>query len=436
MASAVSSRQRVTSGIGQLDLLLGGLFIGDNVAWHDDSGNLASAFCLNFLQTSETQEKPIIYVSFDRSPRNLLEKLGQLADYRNLTILDCFTWGKGAGSDVFLRFYREPVHEWPCRIVRVDEPRRVSQVMEALYGLVATMTEDVRLVFESLTGMQELWGGEEEIVRFYTHSCPRLYELNTVAYWIMEKDAHTSRFRAQINQIAQVAIELSVKRGTTSLTILKAENRGMDNLHRPYHYWTKDSIITFEDEKRTSGRIELGLRLKDIRTKRGLSQTELAKLVGVTPSTISQVESNLIYPSLPALLKIAEVLSVEVSSFFQNRAHVQRRLHFPGSDAVEVKLADIPDEGVIVKKLTPLDYDPKAEPFLIEIAPETKLPSHFFIHKGDEVGYLLAGKLHMTVEKTIYKLRPGDVVYLTSDIPSRWVNPDPVAARLLWITVK
>ena len=166
MASAVSSRQRVTSGVGQLDLLLGGLFIGDNVAWHDDSGNLASAFCLNFLQTSETQEKPIIYVSFDRSPRNLLEKLGHLADYRNLIILDCFTWGKGAGSDVFLRFYREPVQEWPCRIVRVDEPRRVSQVMEALYGLVATMTEDVRLVFESLTGMQDLWGGEEEILRF------------------------------------------------------------------------------------------------------------------------------------------------------------------------------------------------------------------------------------------------------------------------------
>ena len=210
----------------------------------------------------------------------------------------------------------------------------------------------------------------------------------------------------------------------------------MDNLHRPYHYWTKDSIITFEDEKRTSGRIELGLRLKDIRTKRGLSQTELAKLVGVTPSTISQVESNLIYPSLPALLKIAEVLSVEVSSFFQNRAHVSRRLHFAGTDAVEVKLADIPDGRSGREKAHTLGFRSKAEPFLIEIAPETKLPSHFFIHKGDEIGYLLAGKLHMTVEKNVYKLRSGDVVYLTSDIPSRWVNPGPGGATLLWITVK
>ena len=108
MVSPSLPKQRVASGVSQLDRLLGGLFIGDNVVWHDDAGSLASVFCLSFLQTSEAQEKPIIYVSFDRSPRNLLEKLGHLADYRNLTILDCFTWGKGAGSDVFLRFYRDP----------------------------------------------------------------------------------------------------------------------------------------------------------------------------------------------------------------------------------------------------------------------------------------------------------------------------------------
>ena len=42
----------------------------------------------------KSQEKPIIYVSFDRSPRNLLDKLGPLADYKNLVILDCFTYGR------------------------------------------------------------------------------------------------------------------------------------------------------------------------------------------------------------------------------------------------------------------------------------------------------------------------------------------------------
>lgn len=435
MAENKTGRHRVASGVSALDRLLGGLFIGDNVVWYDDAGSLASVFCLNLIQSSQSEKKPVIYVSFDRSPRNLLERLGPLAENPLLTIIDCFTWGKGAGSDVFLRFYYEARPEWPCRIIRVDEPRQVNQVMDALYGILADFSVDVRLVFESITGMQELWGGEDHIINFYSHSCPRLYELNTVAYWIMEKNAHSSRLRAQINQIAQVSVKLAIKRGITSLTILKADRRGIDNLLRPYNYWTREMAITFEDEKKTSGPLDLGLKLKEIRTKRGLSQTELAKLVGVTPSTISQVESSLIYPSLPALAKMAEVLNVAVSSFFHSVGEKIKKVVFSSQEAVKVKLPDTSEEMVLLKLLTPVDFNGMAEPCLLEFAPETKLNFHFFMHKGDEIGYLLSGKLHMSIDKKVHKLRTGDTVYLTTDMPNQWYNPGPGLAKLLWIKI-
>jgi transcriptional regulator with XRE-family HTH domain/KaiC/GvpD/RAD55 family RecA-like ATPase len=434
MVSKSLETQRVASGVSQLDRLLGGLYIGDNVVWHDDAGSLASVFCLNFIQASQAQNKPLIYVTFDRSPKNLLDKLGPLGEEPNLTILDCFTYGKGAGSPIFLKFYEEVDSE--CQIIQVEEPRDMDHFMDTLYGAHGTMEGDVRFVFESITGMQELWGGEEHIINFYSHSCPRLYELNTIAYWILEKSAHSPRLRAQINQIAQVAIDLAIKRGTTSLTILKAEKRSLDNLHKPQTYWTKDLTVTFDDEKRTSRRVDLGLRLKELRGKRGLSQTELAKLVGVTPSTISQVESNLIYPSLPALMKMAEVLSVEISSFFQEQAEPKKRFIFTEAEAVEVKFPDLPSSAVFARLLSPVDFDPKAEPYLIEISPKEKLPSHFFIHKGEEVGYLLSGKLQVKLEKAAYTLRGGDVIYLTSEMPTQWENPGPGVARLLWIKVK
>ena len=110
----VPEKVRVTSGVSQLDRLLGGLFIGDNVVWHDDSGNLASAFCLNFVETSLALQKPVIYVSFDRSPKNLLDKLGALGESPDLTILDGFTCGKGACSPIFMKFYEEPDPEQRC----------------------------------------------------------------------------------------------------------------------------------------------------------------------------------------------------------------------------------------------------------------------------------------------------------------------------------
>jgi transcriptional regulator with XRE-family HTH domain/KaiC/GvpD/RAD55 family RecA-like ATPase len=433
----MSERLRVASGVSQLDHLLGGLYIGDNVVWHDDAGSLANVFCLNFIQASQAQNKPLIYVSFDRSPKNLLDNLGSsLAKNKSLTILDCFTYGKGAGSEVFLRFYKERESEWPCQIIRANEPRKVNHVTDILYSVHETMEGDVRFVFESLTGMQELWGGEEDILNFYLHSCPRLYELNTIAYWIMEKRAHSPRFRAQINQIAQVAIDLSVKRGTTSLTILKAEKRDLDTLNKPYNYWSKGLSISIDYERRIPRQIDLGMRLRELRTKRGLSQTELAELVGVTPSTISQTESNLIYPSLPALLKMAEVLSVEVNSFFQEKADVKNRVIFPAAEAVEVKFPDLPEGSVHANLLTPVDFDPKAEPYLIEVSPNQNLPSHFFIHKGEEIGYLLSGKLQLKLEKAVYTVRTGDVIYLTSEMPTQWRNPGPAVAKLLWIKIK
>jgi len=335
-----------------------------------------------------------------------------------------------------MKSYSELEAQWPCQIIRVDDPRKMNEVMDILYEVHGTKEGDVRFVFESITGMQEIWGGEEQILNFYSHSCPRLYELNTVAYWIMEKKAHSPRLRAQISQIAQVVIDLSIKRGSTSLTVYKAENRDLDKLHNPHNYWTKDLTIGFDEEKRTTGGVDLGLRIKDLRTKRGLSQTELAKLVGVTPSSISQVESNLIYPSLPGLLKMAEVLAVDISSFFQEKAELRKRSVFPSNEALETKLPDLSEDAISARLLTPVDFDSKAEPYIIEIPPSKTLSTHFFVHKGEEMGYLISGKLQVKINKATHNVRAGDTIYLTSEMPTQWKNPGPGIARLLWIKVK
>jgi transcriptional regulator with XRE-family HTH domain len=432
----MGSSRRFTTGISQLDKLLDGLYIGDNVVWHDDAGSLAPLFCMNFVQAAQVEQKPLIYVSFDRSPRNLLEKLGPLADNEHLTILDCFTYGKGAGSEVFLKFYEDRDLSIKCRLIQVEDPRSSEAVMDAFYGFHQTLEGNVRFVFESLTGMGELWGGENHIIEFYSHSCPRLYELNTIAYWIMEKEAHSPRLRAQINQIAQVAIDLSVKRGTTALTILKAEKRHLDTLNRSYRYWSKDLNVSFEEEGRTRRQIELGLRLRDLRNKRGLSQTELAKQVGVTPSTISQVESNLIYPSIPALLKMAEVLSVDVSSFFHEKGDISKSVVFPASQAVEVHFQDLPEGVVRARLLTPVDFNVKVEPYIIEVPPKATVPSHFFVHKGEEAGYLLSGRLQMKLEKAVHTIYGGDVIYLTAEMPAQWKNVGQGTAKLLWFKIR
>jgi transcriptional regulator with XRE-family HTH domain/KaiC/GvpD/RAD55 family RecA-like ATPase len=433
----VTKKDKVTSGIRTLDSLLGGgIIIGDNVIWYDDAGSLAAAFCLNLIKASKTQKKYLIYISFDRSPKNLLEKLEDLAANRFLTILDCFTHGKGEGSDVFLEFYKDNRLNTPCQIIKVDNPKSADHVMGAFYGLQKTMKEDVRFVFDSLTGMQELWGDEEKILKFYSHSCPRLYELNTIAYWVVEKRAHTEKLIAHLNKITQVAIDLSLKRGKTTLSVIKAENHDIDTLNKPSEYWAKGMKVTFSSNQAANRSVNLGSRIKELRTKNGLSQTDLAKCIGVTPSTISQVESNQIFPSLPALIKMAEILSVELGSFFISSEYDNKKVVFLESKAVPCSLPNIPGDSVLSKLLTPVGLNSKVEPYLIDIPPQTKLPAHFFIHKGEEMGFLLAGELELKIGTRVHKAGVHDLIYLMSDFPSRWENPGQSTARLLWLKIK
>jgi quercetin dioxygenase-like cupin family protein len=129
------------------------------------------------------------------------------------------------------------------------------------------------------------------------------------------------------------------------------------------------------------------------------------------------------------------MLSVDVSTFFHDSNSAGNPVVYNDSNASELKFVDLPADSLEVKLLTPLDFNPKAEPYLIEIQPKKVLPSHFFIHKGEEVGYLLSGKLQLKMENAVYNVIAGNVVYLTSEIPTQWVNPGSSPAKLLWFKI-
>jgi transcriptional regulator with XRE-family HTH domain len=186
-----------------------------------------------------------------------------------------------------------------------------------------------------------------------------------------------------------------------------------------------------------SGRFDLGARIKEVRKKQGLSQKELAEKTGVTPSSISQVEKNLIYPSIPALFRMAESLSVEVASFFEGIAAVENGCVYRGAEGVGASFDRMPKGAIEGVQLLPPDMkDTGIEPFLVKIEPGRKLVSHFFSHKGEEMGYLLAGKLTVRVKGQFQEVEAGDVVYLKKDIPEQWENTGEAAAELLWIKIK
>jgi transcriptional regulator with XRE-family HTH domain len=58
------------------------------------------------------------------------------------------------------------------------------------------------------------------------------------------------------------------------------------------------------------------LRLKELMTQKGMSREELANKVGVSMTTISNINSEKNLPTIHLLLQIAEVLDVDIREMF------------------------------------------------------------------------------------------------------------------------
>ncbi|WP_420794768.1 helix-turn-helix domain-containing protein [Desulforamulus reducens] len=69
--------------------------------------------------------------------------------------------------------------------------------------------------------------------------------------------------------------------------------------------------------------IQLGHKIKNLREKKGLSQVQLAHMVGVTNSLICKIETGQTSGSIHTLKKIANKLDVSVNIFFEDDSSVK-----------------------------------------------------------------------------------------------------------------
>lgn len=63
----------------------------------------------------------------------------------------------------------------------------------------------------------------------------------------------------------------------------------------------------------------IGRNIAKLRSSRGLSQGDLGKEIGLTPSAISNIENAVSYPSIDTLIRFAEFFSVTMDYLLSNR---------------------------------------------------------------------------------------------------------------------
>lgn len=163
--------------------------------------------------------------------------------------------------------------------------------------------------------------------------------------------------------------------------------------------------------------LDVGARLKEVRKKRGLSQRELAKLAGVTNSTISLIEQNRVSPSVSSLKKVLDGVPMSLPAFFADEV--------PNQQQVFYKSEELPDIGLgnVMMKLVGYNHEPRSLSLMHQTYPPgADTGAGMLLHEGDEAGILVSGSLEVTVAEQVCVLHEGDGFYFSGSQPHRFRN--------------
>jgi len=255
------SKPVLTTGIVEIDRLMGGLLPGDNVVWEVDSGAPVDKFISSFLAACEAEGSPVTYISFNRSPQTIHRACSEGMSQGAFHLVDCFSSGKGNNDQVFLDFYKSAEEPVRGSVLHVANPSDPAELEKALTEAGAAAGASTQYIFDSLTGMLDLWGDEDVVLRFFGHICPRLFDLSTIAYWLLETEAHSQRFLAKVRHITQVVLEIGISRGMRTLTLRKAANRRSTAIGVPQWFRIVDGKLAVAAESREDRELSLLTRM-------------------------------------------------------------------------------------------------------------------------------------------------------------------------------
>ncbi len=163
----------------------------------------------------------------------------------------------------------------------------------------------------------------------------------------------------------------------------------------------------------------LGRKIQEYRKIKNLSIRQLAKMVDVTPSLLSQIERGVANPSINTLKAISKALDIPLFSFFAGeentkelivRSNHRKKMIFPENYELSYELLSPDLKGTI-------------EFALMKLNPVSCSSEGLMEHAGEEAAYVLEGTVTLLMNDESYTLFAGDSVRIPPSMKHKWENP-------------
>lgn len=372
----------LTTGVEALDDLLAGVRVGDNLVLRSTDGRLLQAAARTFEQAQGS----VVRVTTGADDASV-------------------------GSGTVLRW------------AGAETPASVDQARSEVEYADERVGTEAAFVFDSLDGIRDLWG-EDAALDLFLHTCPRLFRRRSLALWLVDPDAFAPRFLSRLEAITQVVLDLVPEPdGTLTAEVVVAQGRPPDTVGGQIRLSLNDHGFAAIGEP-VSGRPRVGEMIRTLRQSRGLTQAELARRIGVTPSALSQVERGVRGLSGERLVSVWEELGVPFGP--QTTDARGYRVLRRGSAAAEIDVSGASGHRVA-------EDDSTGEVWLLDFAPGSTGRGSLFTVKRPETVVVLQGVLDIQVEGRAETLQEGDALTTRDAVPDGWHNPASTTTRVVWI---
>jgi transcriptional regulator with XRE-family HTH domain len=182
---------------------------------------------------------------------------------------------------------------------------------------------------------------------------------------------------------------------------------------------------------RMSEDVRVGKRVATVRESLSVTAEELAERSGCDPALIRRIEVGEIVPSLAPLIKISRALGVRLGTLLDDAAGlgpaITRRDEAGTARAKSLETGSAAGTHDFFS-LAPGKATKHMEPFLVTVHPGGGALSS---HEGEEILYVLEGKIEVAYGKELHALEPGDSIYYDSIVPHRVSAAGGADARIL-----
>ncbi len=369
----------MSTGIDELDALLGQLYWGDNVVWELD-GASADPFY------------------------GAIARLDQAFEMRAfISVSGSMQAGVPPGVDV--------IEAGPG--TALTQPGDLLREIQRLCHAPSRRL----LLFESLDAMARTWGTNGARA-FFTRCCPMLLDAGAVAYWTMSTRDTPTSVRDAVHAVTQCVLRVDDR----SVRVAKAEGRD-DGVTGSVLHWHLEGGRPVLDESNITGRVAASLRA--LRRARELSQHDLARLAGVTASAVSQAERAERGLSLSTLARLTASLGITIDDLLRGEdPHLYRIGRRP----------EDPQHGAepAITLLGSADSDLQID--LIQLGPrEVGTPA--YRRRGSGIVAVAGGLIQVDLGGQTPAVRRGEVLVADSERVEGWRNMGQGEALLFWIVL-